>query len=178
MTPALPACRNGAARRTSLIAFSCAVVGVLSGIVLHGHDAEAQPAVRTAADSDQDAAVRAAVETVLREQEAAWNAGDIDTFVDYYWRSDDVTFSSRGKTTRGWTATRDGYRERYPTREKMGRVKFSNLEITPLGDAAAMVLGEWKLERNEPIGGNFTLVFRKLDGRWLIIHDHTSRLSE
>jgi uncharacterized protein (TIGR02246 family) len=127
----------------------------------------------------QDNAVRAAVETVIRKQEAAWNAGDIDTFVDYYWRDDNLTFSSGGKTTRGWTATRDRYRERYPTREKMGTVKFSNLEITPLGDAAAMVLGEWSLARaEEPIGGNFTLVFRKLDDRWLIIHDHTSQLAE
>lgn len=124
-------------------------------------------------------AVSTAVETVIRQQEAAWNAGDIDTFVEYYWRDDNLTFSSGGKTTRGWTATRDRYRDRYPTREKMGTVKFSNLEITPLGDAAAMVLGEWSLARaEEPIGGNFTLVFRKLDGRWLIIHDHTSQRPE
>jgi uncharacterized protein (TIGR02246 family) len=139
----------------------------------------APPAATPAAVSTPDAAVRAAVETVIREQQAAWNAGDIDTFVDYYWRDDNLTFSSGGKTTRGWTATRDRYRERYPTREKMGTVKFSKLEITPLGDAAAMVLGEWSLARaEEPIGGNFTLVVRKLDDRWLIIHDHTSQLAE
>jgi uncharacterized protein (TIGR02246 family) len=139
----------------------------------------AQPVVALVAGSNEDATVRAAVETVIRQQEAAWNAGDIDTFVDYYWRDDNLTFSSGGKITRGWTATRDRYRERYPTREKMGTVKFSDLEITPLGDAAAMVLGEWSLARaEEPIGGNFTLVFRKLDGRWLIIHDHTSQRPE
>jgi L-asparaginase / beta-aspartyl-peptidase len=165
--------RRGSAGRTIVIALLAGSLGILGGFILHGHHAGAQPAA-----SDPDAAVREAVETVLRAQEAAWNAGDIDAFVDYYWKSDDVTFSSGGKTTRGWTATRDGYRERYPTREKMGTVKFSNLEITPLGDRAAMVLGEWKLERDEPIGGNFTLVFRKVDDRWVIIHDHTSRLAE
>jgi beta-aspartyl-peptidase (threonine type) len=152
---------------------------VLGGFILHGHHAGGQSAAAPASASDQDAAVRTAVESVIREQETAWNAGDIDAFVDYYWRDDNLTFSSGGKTTRGWTATRDRYRERYPTREKMGRVKFSNLEFTPLGDAAAMVLGEWNLDRDEePIGGNFTLVFRKVDDRWLIIHDHTSRLAE
>ena len=123
--------------------------------------------------------IRAAVESVLRVQQDAWNQGDVDAFMEHYWNSDDLTFSSEGKTTRGWTATLNRYRERYPTPEKMGRVNFSNLEITPLGDSAAMVLGQWNLEReSEPLSGNFTLVVRKFDDRWLIIHDHTSRLMD
>jgi beta-aspartyl-peptidase (threonine type) len=126
-----------------------------------------------------DDAIRAAVETVLAVQAEAWNRGDIDAFVAHYWQSDDLTFSSGGKTTRGWTATRDRYRQRYPTPEKMGRLTFGHLETTALGDAAALVLGEWRLQRaNEPVGGNFSLVFRKVDGRWVIIHDHTSQLAE
>jgi beta-aspartyl-peptidase (threonine type) len=61
----------------------------------------------------------------------------------------------------------------------MGHVTFSDFEITPLGDSAALVLGEWKLDRaSEPVAGNFTLVVRKIDGRWVIVHDHTSRLAE
>ena len=99
--------------------------------------------------------------------------------MEHYWKSDDLTFSSGGKTTRGWNATLDRYREQYPTREKMGRVGFSGLEITPLGDSAALVLGEWKLDReSEPLSGNFSIVFRKLDGRWVVVHDHTSLLAE
>jgi ketosteroid isomerase-like protein len=121
-------------------------------------------------------AVRAEVESVLREQQEAWNGGDVEAFAEHYWKSDDLTFSSGGKTTRGWEETLRGYRERYPTREKMGRLSFTNLEITPLGESAALVLGEWRLERDsEPVSGNFSLVFRKLDGRWAIVHDHTSR---
>ena len=124
----------------------------------------------------QGAAVRGAVEKVLRAQQEAWNRGDVRAFMDHYWKSDDLTFSSGGKTTRGWKATLDGYRERYPTREKMGRLTLGGLEITPLGDAAALVLGQWKLDGlGQPVGGNFTLVLRKIDGRWVIVHDHTSR---
>jgi ketosteroid isomerase-like protein len=128
---------------------------------------------------NQDDAIRTAVESMLRTQEDAWNRGDIDAFVDHYWKSDDLTFSSEGKTTRGWNATLARYRERYGTPEKMGRLSLSGLEITPLGDSAALVLGQWKLEReSEPVSGNFSLVLRKLDGRWVIVHDHTSRLVE
>jgi beta-aspartyl-peptidase (threonine type) len=132
-----------------------------------------------AASSNQGDSVRAAVESVLRAQQDAWNRGDLDAFVEHYWKSDELTFSSSGKTTRGWAETLKGYRERYPTPEKMGRVSFSGLEVTPLGDGAALVLGQWSLDRkSDPVSGNFSLVFRKRDDRWLIVHDHTSRLMD
>jgi beta-aspartyl-peptidase (threonine type) len=146
----------------------------------------AEPAIAPRATSDDQVtsaedgdSVRAAVESMLRTQEEAWNEGDIDTFMEHYWKSDDLTFSSGGKTTRGWDATLNRYRERYPTREQMGRLTLDGLEITPLGNAAALVLGQWNLEReSEPVSGNFSLVVRKFDDRWLIVHDHTSRLTE
>ena len=137
-------------------------------------------APRSAAVMAEDAGeTREAVESVLREQQGAWNRGDVDAFVEHYWKSDELTFSSGGKTTRGWDETVRRYRERYPTREAMGELTFANLEIIALGDAAALALGEWRLEReSEPVSGNFSLIFRKLDGRWVIVHDHTSRAEE
>ena len=117
------------------------------------------------------------IATILAKQAAAWNRGDIDEFMDSYWRSEELTFSSGGKTTRGWGPTKDSYKRRYSTRESMGTLSFTELEVTPLGDAAAQVLGRWKLARDkQPVGGNFSLIFRHLDGRWVIIHDHTSRV--
>jgi ketosteroid isomerase-like protein len=131
------------------------------------------------ASSNQGDSIRAAVESILRAQTDAWNRGDLDAFMEHYRKSDELTFSSSGKTTRGWAETLKGYRERYPTPEKMGRVSFSGLEVTPLGDGAALVLGQWSLDReSEPVSGNFSLVFRKFDDRWLIVHDHTSRLMD
>jgi ketosteroid isomerase-like protein len=116
------------------------------------------------------------IEAVLSRQAEAWNRGDIDGFMEHYWKSEELTFSSGGQTTRGWKSTKEGYQRRYPTREKMGRLTFSELEITALGESAALVLGRWRLERDEgPVGGNFSLVCRKLDGKWVIVHDHTSK---
>jgi beta-aspartyl-peptidase (threonine type) len=129
--------------------------------------------------TEENNSIRAAVEAILSTQEETWNEGDVDAFMEHYWKSDELTFSSGGKTTRGWEATLNRYRERYPTPERMGRLRLDGLEITPLGDSAALVLGQWNLEReSEPVSGNFSLVVRKIGERWFVIHDHTSRLTE
>lgn len=147
-------------------------------------EAEFAAAARTTSNDKESSSllgdsIRDTVESILRAQEDAWNRGDLDAFMKYYWKSEALTFSSGGKTTRGWTETLNRYRERYPTPEKMGRLKLSGLEITPLGDSAALVLGQWNVEReNEPLSGNFSLVVRKFDDRWLIVHDHTSRMTD
>lgn len=115
------------------------------------------------------------IEAVLAQQAAAWNRGDVEAFMDHYWKSDDLAFSSGGRITRGWAATKASYLKRYPTQERMGQLTFGAVEVTRLSDEAAMVLGRWNLNRApSPIGGNFTLVFRRFDGNWVITHDHTS----
>jgi beta-aspartyl-peptidase (threonine type) len=118
---------------------------------------------------------REPIRTLLAGQVAAWNRGDIDGFMRAYWNSEDLTFSSGGKTKRGFAATLAGYRERYPTPERMGHLDFSGLEIRLLGGQAALVLGRWHLQRTpDAVGGNFSLVLQVIDGSWRIIHDHTS----
>ena len=118
------------------------------------------------------------IQQIMTVQADAWNAGDIETFVQPYWQSPELTFSSGGETTRGYQQTLERYREKYPTPEAMGKLTFSHLDVTPLGDSAALVLGRWHLDRSQPIGGNFSLVFRRIEGQWRIIHDHSSALSE
>lgn len=120
----------------------------------------------------------ATLNKIMSAQQQAWNRGDLDEFMKPYWNSPDLTFSSRGKTTRGWQATFENYQKKYPTPEKMGQLSFDNLKATALGADGALVLGEWQLARksDDDLGGNFSLVFRRIEGRWLIIHDHSSSL--
>jgi ketosteroid isomerase-like protein len=126
--------------------------------------------------TDPDDALSDVLEAFLARQAAAWNRGDIDAFMEFYWKSDELTFTSGGQITRGWQTTKENYIQRYPTSEQMGQLAFGAIEVSSLGDTAALVLGRWSLERSPaPIGGNFSLVFRKIDGAWLIVHDHTSR---
>jgi L-asparaginase / beta-aspartyl-peptidase len=140
---------------------------------------EQDVATTGAADTSVEEAAATRIKAVLPAQAEAWNRADIDRFMEYYWRSDDLTFSSGGKTTRGWSSTLANYKRRYPTAEKMGKVSFGQIEIVPLGATAALVLGRWNLRRDDdPVGGNFSLVFRHIDGKWRIIHDHTSRSAD
>jgi ketosteroid isomerase-like protein len=126
---------------------------------------------RLAASGDSVAQIRA----VMSAQVAAWNRGDIDGFMDGYARSSATEFVSGDKLTRGWETVRDRYRKKYSSREKMGRLVFSELKIAPLGADAALVIGRWKLVRgpDEP-HGRFTVLFRRTPAGWRIVHDHTS----
>jgi ketosteroid isomerase-like protein len=123
------------------------------------------------AAADEPAAIRA----VIDAQVAAWNRGDIDAFMAGYARSPETTFVSGDEVTHGWQTVRDRYAKKYDSREKMGRLTFSDLTITPLCADAAIVLGSWCLQRkdDEP-HGKFTLLFRKLPEGWRIVLDHTS----
>jgi len=117
-----------------------------------------------------------AIRAVLEAQRQAWNAGDIEAFLEPYWKSEELSFSSGGETRRGFRATRERYLKTYPDRQAMGTLAFSDLEISAIGADAALVLGEWDLDREAgPVGGNFSLVMRRIGGRWVIVHDHTSR---
>ena len=114
------------------------------------------------------------IRSVLRAQQDAWNRGDIDGFMNGYARSKSTVFISEDTLRRGWETVRDRYRKKYSDRAKMGTLTFSDLEITPLSQDSAMVLGRWRLERaNDRPHGRFTLIFRRLPG-WRIVHDHTS----
>jgi len=115
---------------------------------------------------------------VLNDQADAWNRGDLNGFMRHYRRSPDLTFSSGGQTTRGWEETLARYHRRYPDASSMGRLEFDRLEIHPLGPPppqAALVLGRWRLQHAAgSSAGMFSLVLQRIDGRWVIVHDHTS----
>ena len=124
---------------------------------------------------DVSANPSAEIRGVLDRQVEAWNDGDIAGYMEGYWRSDSVVFTSGGRVHRGWQATFETYVARYDTHEKMGTLRFSNLEITLLSDGSAFILGSWELLRaDDRPHGIFTLVLRRFVNGWRIIHDHTS----
>ena len=117
----------------------------------------------------------AAIHSVMDEQVKAWNNGDINAFMQTYWKSDSLLFVGSKGPTYGWQTTLDNYKKRYPDTIAMGKLDFEILEIKLLSAEYGFVLGKWHLARTiGDIGGHFTLLFRKIHGQWYIIADHTS----
>ncbi len=123
----------------------------------------------------QAAAIAAQLADLLAEQADAWNRGDLEGFMSFYWQSDELTFVSGERVIRGWQATLDRYKKRYPTREDMGLLDFDDLRIDAHSDEQAQVAGKWRVRaKGNELGGGFLLTIRKVDGRWLIVRDHTT----
>lgn len=127
----------------------------------------------SAQSEKQKSEIAGSIRSVMNAQADAWNRGDIESFMSGYWNNEKLTFVSTN-VTRGWQPTLDRYKKNYDTREKMGTLTFSDLEISILSKDAAVVLGSWALKRaNDNPGGKFTLIFRKFKDGWKIVHDHT-----
>jgi uncharacterized protein (TIGR02246 family) len=118
------------------------------------------------------------IRAVLTHSEEAWNRGDLAAFAAYYDDSPETTFVGKDVVRGGMQAILARYRRAYPTREAMGTLSFSHIEVRMLAPDAALVTGEFHLERTAAGGGNaaghYTLILRKRPAGWRIIHDHTS----
>jgi ketosteroid isomerase-like protein len=72
------------------------------------------------------------------------------------------------------------YKSGYPTREKMGTLSFTQLEVQPLDASFATATGHFHLERTAAGGGNadgyFLLVFEHTPLGWKIVRDDTTAL--
>ena len=150
--------------------YSCSVLAGLA-ILFSCVVARSAPPQTPKSDPKTEAAIR----SVIEAQAAAWNRGDLEGYMDGYDRSLKTEFVGGDTITRGWQTVLDRYRGKYNSREKMGVLTFSELEITVLSRDAALVLGRWHLQRatDEP-HGTFTLLFRKTKAGWRIVHDHSS----
>lgn len=122
------------------------------------------------AQSNDEAAIR----NCMNEQLTAWNNGNIEAFMQTYWQNDSVLFVSNPPTY-GWQQTLDRYKKGYPDTAAMGKLSFDLLQLKQLSPEYYFVMGAWHLKRTAGnVGGYFTLLFRKINGKWLIVVDHSS----
>src|SRR5579872_192825 len=118
------------------------------------------------------------IRTLLARSEAMWNHGDLAGFASYYEDAPTTTFIGREVVRGGTQAILERYQRRYPNRETMGTLSFSEIEVRELAPGLALATGKYDLARTAAGGGNasgrFTLVVRKTAAGWKIIHDHSS----
>jgi hypothetical protein len=118
-----------------------------------------------------------AITQVLYKQQVAWNNGSIESFMMPYWHSDSLKFISKKGITYGWQNTLDNYKKSYPDTTAMGQLAFEIKSIDVFSKSSAFVIGKWFLKREKSkgdLGGFFSLIFRKIKNKWVIVVDHTS----
>ena len=117
------------------------------------------------------------IRMVFSRQEKAWNRGDLEGYMQGYWKSPDLTFYSGGTVTRGWEATLERYRWRYRSEgTEMGRLEFTEDTIEMLGADSAVGYGRWNLtfSGGRKLTGLYTVILKRLPEGWRIVHDHSS----
>ena len=113
---------------------------------------------------------------VLKAQEASWNEGNVRAFMEGYWKHDSLRFIGKNGISYGWNKVLENYLKGYPDKEAMGTLTFEILDIQVFNEENAWVLGHWQISREKTgsSGGSFTLLFRRINGEWKIVSDHTS----
>lgn len=112
---------------------------------------------------------------ILKTQTEAWNRGDIDAFMHGYWESDSLKFIGKSGVTYGYKATLARYKKDYYDAAQMGKLAFDILEVKQLSPEYYFVVGKWFLKRSVgDIGGLYTLLFKRINGKWVIVVDHSS----
>ena len=116
-----------------------------------------------------------AITNLLEKQRLAWNRGDLDGYMQGYWKSDSLLFVGKNGPKYGWKTTLENYKKSYPDDDAMGMLTFNIMQINIIDLKNAFVLGGWHLkrEKDEP-QGFFTLWLRRIKGEWKIVADHTS----
>ena len=129
------------------------------------------PVLYSFAQSTEESAIR----QTLGEQVQAWNEGNIGRFMKTYWENDSLMFIGKGGITYGWQNTLNNYKKNYPDTIAMGKLSYTILKISRLSPEYFYVVGKFHLQRSiGDLNGHYDLLFRKINGRWVIIADHSS----
>lgn len=105
-------------------------------------------------------------------QSQAWSEGDLEAFMEGYWKSDSLKFYGKSGLTKGWDQTLANYKKGYPTRDHIGKLRFVINDMTQLEDNSYYVMGEYHLTRTVgDANGVFLIIFKRINGDWKIVAD-------
>ncbi|MFL9482239.1 YybH family protein [Chitinophagaceae bacterium LWZ2-11] len=116
-----------------------------------------------------------AIKKILTEQVTAWNEGNLEKFMAGYWKNDSLLFVGKSGPKYGYDVTLENYKKGYPDTAHMGKFTSTIISMKRLSSDHYFVVGKWFLQRSVgDAGGYYTLLFRKINGQWVIIADHSS----
>ncbi|MEJ8802900.1 YybH family protein [Pontibacter sp. H249] len=116
------------------------------------------------------------VKQALEGQISAWNKGDLETAMTFYWNSPEMLWISKNGTDKGYQEVYDMFLQDFKDRSKMGVYSYEPLHIEQVSKEAVYFVFRWKIELDGKrlMGGVSSQVWKKLDGRWVITSEHAS----
>jgi len=115
------------------------------------------------------------VRKILSDQTIAWNKGNVEDFMKGYWNNDSLMFIGKSGVTYGYQNTLMNYKKNYNNADAMGTLSFDLIKVQRLSPEYYFVVGKWHLKRSiGDLGGHYNLLFRKINGTWVIVADHSS----
>ncbi len=115
------------------------------------------------------------IRKVLNEQTRAWNDGNLEEFMQGYWKNDSLMFIGKSGINWGWKKTLENYKRGYPDTATMGKLSFNIIVVKRLSSEYYYVVGKWMLTRSVGnLSGYYNLLFKKIKSQWVIIADHSS----
>lgn len=115
------------------------------------------------------------IRRLLTVQTECWNRGDIEGFMQTYWKSDSLLFIGKSGVHFGWQETLNNYKKGYPDTAAMGKLSFDILIVKKLSPEYYYVVGKWMLKRSMgDLSGHYDLLLRRINRKWYIIADHSS----
>ncbi len=115
------------------------------------------------------------IRNMLADQISFWNKGDIPSFMKGYWENDSLVFIGSNGPTYGYNNTLRNYQKNYPNKDYMGVLNFDIISVQPIEKNHYFVIGKFMLQRKVgDASGHFTLIFKRINGVWKIVSDHSS----
>jgi hypothetical protein len=139
-------------------------------ISILGTSCNMSPKVATDPKADEEA-----IRAVFNAEQIAWNNGNMEGYMEGYWKSDSLQFMSERGINHGWQETLDGYKKRYADIAAMGTLSYELLKVTRLAPNIYVVMGKYHLIRSiGNLDGVFTAILKKIDGKWVTVYDHSA----
>jgi hypothetical protein len=115
------------------------------------------------------------IKAMLKQQENAWNEGNLEKFMIGYWKSDSLLFIGKNGPKYGYQTTLATYKKGYADTTQMGKFTSTIISMQKLSSNNYFVVGKWFLKRTiGNVQGHYTLLIRKLNNKWVIVADHSS----
>lgn len=118
-----------------------------------------------------------AIQMDLNNFAASWNQGETKEIVKHYKKANSTILIS-SSMIRGYKNIAAFFHKNYSSKNEMGTITFSHVEINLLSPRYAMATGEWAIKRNKGAntGGVFSVLYENTLLGWKIALDHTSGL--